>query len=176
MGKSDNSIARRKNRKIRKKQENKDSSSKVSARVASIIAAKKRRMSGKRRHCQVTLQERDFSCSFCILDLFFSLLILVIIAGVQRIWVNVIFMGLSGILLSSIIYVCSWKKKRERERSFPFSFWVFWIIIFLLILVTFFGSKENMSLCDFGGHFWDFVVKNCIFLLLEHHVMQLQCK
>ncbi|CAI9759797.1 unnamed protein product [Fraxinus pennsylvanica] len=52
MGKSDDSIARRKNRKNRKKQEDKDSSSKVSARVASIIAAKKRRMSGKRRNCE----------------------------------------------------------------------------------------------------------------------------
>ncbi|KAL2525945.1 P-loop containing nucleoside triphosphate hydrolase superfamily protein [Abeliophyllum distichum] len=52
MGKSDDSIRRRKNRKTRNKQENKYSSSKVSARVASIIAAKKRRMSGKRSNCQ----------------------------------------------------------------------------------------------------------------------------
>ncbi|KAL3523542.1 hypothetical protein ACH5RR_016376 [Cinchona calisaya] len=51
MGKSDDSIRRRKNKKDRKKQENKDSS-KVSNRIASIIAAKKRRLSGKRRKCQ----------------------------------------------------------------------------------------------------------------------------
>ncbi|PIN05492.1 RNA helicase [Handroanthus impetiginosus] len=53
MGRSDDSISRRRNKKNRKKQENKrDSSSKVSARVASIIASKKRRQSGKRRNCQ----------------------------------------------------------------------------------------------------------------------------
>ncbi|KAG8380596.1 hypothetical protein BUALT_Bualt06G0031900 [Buddleja alternifolia] len=53
MGKSDDSIARRRNKRSRKKQENKrDSSSKVSIRVASIIASKKRRQSGKRRMCQ----------------------------------------------------------------------------------------------------------------------------
>lgn len=51
MGRSDDSIRRRKNKKIRKQQENKDSS-KVSNRIASIIAAKKRRLTGKRRKCQ----------------------------------------------------------------------------------------------------------------------------
>ncbi|XP_027104844.1 uncharacterized protein [Coffea arabica] len=51
MGKSDDSITRRKNKKSRKKQEVKDSS-KVSYRIASIIAAKKRRLNGKRRMCQ----------------------------------------------------------------------------------------------------------------------------
>ncbi|KAL6523796.1 hypothetical protein OROHE_016334 [Orobanche hederae] len=53
MGKSDDSISRRRSKKINRKQENKrDSSSKVSARVATIIAAKKRRQTGKRRMCQ----------------------------------------------------------------------------------------------------------------------------
>ncbi|CAI9091255.1 OLC1v1026228C2 [Oldenlandia corymbosa var. corymbosa] len=47
MGKSDDSIARRRNKKSRKKEENK-----VSTRIASIIAAKKRRLTGKRRNCQ----------------------------------------------------------------------------------------------------------------------------
>lgn len=50
MGKSDDSIRRRKNKKNRKKHEN--DSSNVSSRIASIIAAKKRRKSGKRRLCQ----------------------------------------------------------------------------------------------------------------------------
>ncbi|XP_019192260.1 PREDICTED: uncharacterized protein LOC109186640 [Ipomoea nil] len=49
MGKSNDSIERRKNKKIRRKQ---DESSKVSTRIASIIAAKKRRLTGKRRKCQ----------------------------------------------------------------------------------------------------------------------------
>ncbi|XP_031107307.1 uncharacterized protein LOC116011994 [Ipomoea triloba] len=49
MGKSNDSIDRRKNKKIRRKQ---DESSKVSNRIASIIAAKKRRLTGKRRKCQ----------------------------------------------------------------------------------------------------------------------------
>ncbi|CAH9120475.1 unnamed protein product [Cuscuta epithymum] len=49
MGKSDDSIAKRKNKKIRRKQ---NESSKVSSRVACIIAAKKRRQSGKRRMCE----------------------------------------------------------------------------------------------------------------------------
>ncbi|XP_073306261.1 uncharacterized protein [Primulina huaijiensis] len=53
MGRSDDSISRRRNKQSRKKQENKkDSSSKVSARVAAIIAFKNRRKSGKRRQCQ----------------------------------------------------------------------------------------------------------------------------
>ncbi|CDO99848.1 unnamed protein product [Coffea canephora] len=51
MGKSNDSITRRKNKKSRKKQEVKDPS-KVSYRIASIIAAKKRRLTGKRRMCQ----------------------------------------------------------------------------------------------------------------------------
>ncbi|KZV55299.1 hypothetical protein F511_06776 [Dorcoceras hygrometricum] len=53
MGRSDDSISRRRNRKSRKRHEDKkDSSSKVSARVAAIIASKNRRKSGKRRLCQ----------------------------------------------------------------------------------------------------------------------------
>ncbi|GER28936.1 ATP-dependent RNA helicase [Striga asiatica] len=53
MGRSDDSISRRRSKKIKRKQENKvDPSSKVSARVAAIIAAKKRRHTGKRRMCQ----------------------------------------------------------------------------------------------------------------------------
>ncbi|KAG5574854.1 hypothetical protein H5410_054988 [Solanum commersonii] len=47
MGKSDDSIQRRKNKKSRKKQDDK-----VSNRIAGIIAAKKRRLSGKRRMCE----------------------------------------------------------------------------------------------------------------------------
>ncbi|PHU00143.1 hypothetical protein BC332_29930 [Capsicum chinense] len=47
MGKSDDSIQRRKNKKSRKKQEDK-----LSNRIAGIIAAKKRRLSGKRRLCE----------------------------------------------------------------------------------------------------------------------------
>jgi ATP-dependent RNA helicase DBP3 len=49
MGKSDDSIARRKNKSIRRKQ---NDSAKVSTRVAAIIAAKKRRKTGKRSMCQ----------------------------------------------------------------------------------------------------------------------------
>ncbi|VFQ96482.1 unnamed protein product [Cuscuta campestris] len=49
MGKSNDSIAKRKNKKIRRKQ---NESSTVSERVAAIIAANKRRQSGKRRLCQ----------------------------------------------------------------------------------------------------------------------------
>ncbi|XP_051116598.1 uncharacterized protein LOC127241529 [Andrographis paniculata] len=53
MGRSDDSISRRKVKKSRKKQEKQgESSSKVSNRVAALIAAKKRRHSGKRRMCQ----------------------------------------------------------------------------------------------------------------------------
>ncbi|EPS72805.1 hypothetical protein M569_01953, partial [Genlisea aurea] len=53
MGRSEDSIIRRRNRNCRKKKEDKsDSSSKVSSRVAAIIAAKKRRLTGKRRNCQ----------------------------------------------------------------------------------------------------------------------------
>ncbi|XP_060185111.1 uncharacterized protein LOC132614637 [Lycium barbarum] len=47
MGKSDDSIQRRKNKKSRKKQDDK-----LSNRIAGIIAAKKRRLSGKRRMCE----------------------------------------------------------------------------------------------------------------------------
>ncbi|KAG6402212.1 hypothetical protein SASPL_139087 [Salvia splendens] len=53
MGLSDNSITRRRNKRINRKAESKrDASSKVSSRVAAFIAAKKRRQSGKRRQCQ----------------------------------------------------------------------------------------------------------------------------
>ncbi|GFQ00353.1 hypothetical protein PHJA_002179300 [Phtheirospermum japonicum] len=53
MGKSDDSISRRRNKKSLKKQENKrNPSSQVSARIAAIIAAKKRRQTGKRSMCQ----------------------------------------------------------------------------------------------------------------------------
>ncbi|OIT38022.1 PREDICTED: uncharacterized protein LOC109239997 [Nicotiana attenuata] len=48
MGKSDDSIQRRKNKKTRKKQDD----NKLSARISGIIAAKKRRLSGKRRMCE----------------------------------------------------------------------------------------------------------------------------
>ncbi|KAJ8551449.1 hypothetical protein K7X08_021464 [Anisodus acutangulus] len=47
MGKSDDSIQRRKNKKSRKKQDDK-----LSNRIAGIISAKKRRLSGKRRMCE----------------------------------------------------------------------------------------------------------------------------
>lgn len=53
MGKSDDSISRRRSKKIRKKaEEKKDASAKVSSRVAAFIAAKKRRQAGKRRQCE----------------------------------------------------------------------------------------------------------------------------
>ncbi|KAL3630106.1 hypothetical protein CASFOL_023090 [Castilleja foliolosa] len=53
MGKSDDSISRRRNKKSLKKQENKKNpASQLSARVAAIIAAKKRRQTGKRSMCQ----------------------------------------------------------------------------------------------------------------------------
>lgn len=53
MGKSDDSISRRRSKRIRRKAEDKkDASSKVSSRVAAFIAAKKRRQTGKRRQCQ----------------------------------------------------------------------------------------------------------------------------
>lgn len=52
MAKGVDAVTRKKNKARRKKLEKENSS--VSARVASIIAAKKRRQSGKRRMCQVT--------------------------------------------------------------------------------------------------------------------------
>ena len=55
MAKGDDALTRKRNKASRKKLRSKSGdSSAVSARVASIIAAKKRRMSGKRRQCQVT--------------------------------------------------------------------------------------------------------------------------
>lgn len=50
MAKGDDAVAKKKNKERRKKMQKEGSS--VSARVASIIAAKKRRLSGKRRMCQ----------------------------------------------------------------------------------------------------------------------------
>lgn len=61
MAKGDDTIARKRNKANRKKL-GKQGSSNVSARVASIIAAKKRRKSGKRRICQVILPY-EFSIS-----------------------------------------------------------------------------------------------------------------
>ncbi|CAL1374110.1 unnamed protein product [Linum trigynum] len=52
MAKGDDAVARKKNKSRRKKMNSDTSSSAVSVRVASIIAAKKRRLSGKRRQCQ----------------------------------------------------------------------------------------------------------------------------
>ncbi|XP_010557299.1 PREDICTED: probable ATP-dependent RNA helicase ddx5 [Tarenaya hassleriana] len=52
MAKGDDAVMRKKNRVMRKKLNSKNDSSTVSARIASIIAAKKRRKSGKRRMCQ----------------------------------------------------------------------------------------------------------------------------
>ncbi|KAJ4851576.1 hypothetical protein Tsubulata_034347 [Turnera subulata] len=53
MGKGDDAVIRKKNKARRKKLAREEgSSAKVSARVASIIAAKKRRLTGKRRQCQ----------------------------------------------------------------------------------------------------------------------------
>ncbi|KAK6144690.1 hypothetical protein DH2020_021510 [Rehmannia glutinosa] len=53
MGRSDDSISRRRSKKNNRKLENKkERSAKVSSRVAAIIAAKKRRQTGKRRMCQ----------------------------------------------------------------------------------------------------------------------------
>ena len=57
MAKGDDAIRKKLNKANRKKLRKDDrSSSSVTARVASIIAAKKRRQSGKRRKCQVPLQ------------------------------------------------------------------------------------------------------------------------
>lgn len=53
MAKGDDAIKRKKN-KVNRKKIQKDSS-KVSARIAALIAAKKRRKSGKRRICEVFL-------------------------------------------------------------------------------------------------------------------------
>ncbi|CAK9313380.1 unnamed protein product [Citrullus colocynthis] len=53
MAKGDDAVARKRNKATRKKLRSKSGdSSSVSARVAAIIASKKRRMSGKRRQCQ----------------------------------------------------------------------------------------------------------------------------
>ncbi|XP_048442298.1 uncharacterized protein LOC125478272 [Pyrus x bretschneideri] len=54
MAKGDDAVRKKQNKVKRKKLHNKNdrSSSAISARVASIIAAKKRRHSGKRRKCQ----------------------------------------------------------------------------------------------------------------------------
>ncbi|KAK8671565.1 hypothetical protein V6N13_038158 [Hibiscus sabdariffa] len=52
MAKGDDAVRRKKNKVQRKKLSRKNDSSTVSARIASIIAAKKRRKSGKRRMCQ----------------------------------------------------------------------------------------------------------------------------
>ncbi|TYI62335.1 hypothetical protein E1A91_D10G237200v1 [Gossypium mustelinum] len=52
MAKGDDAVRRKKNKAQRKKLNRKSDSSTVSARVASIIAAKKRRKAGKRRICQ----------------------------------------------------------------------------------------------------------------------------
>ncbi|KAL0557186.1 hypothetical protein IC582_005704 [Cucumis melo] len=53
MAKGDDALTRKRNKAARKKLRSKSGdSSSVSARIASIIAAKKRRMSGKRRQCQ----------------------------------------------------------------------------------------------------------------------------
>ncbi|EEF31501.1 dead box ATP-dependent RNA helicase, putative [Ricinus communis] len=51
MAKGDDTVTKKRNKAKRKKL-NRENSSNVSARVASIIAAKKRRLSGKRRMCQ----------------------------------------------------------------------------------------------------------------------------
>ncbi|XVE75513.1 hypothetical protein DITRI_Ditri12bG0099700 [Diplodiscus trichospermus] len=52
MAKGDDAVRRKKNKAQRKKLNRKSDSSTVSARIASIIAAKKRRKAGKRRMCQ----------------------------------------------------------------------------------------------------------------------------
>ncbi|GMI80562.1 hypothetical protein like AT2G28600 [Hibiscus trionum] len=52
MAKGEDSVRRKKNKVQRKKLNRKNDSSTVSARIASIIAAKKRRKAGKRRMCQ----------------------------------------------------------------------------------------------------------------------------
>lgn len=62
MGKSDDSIQRRKNKKSRKKQDDK-----LSNRIAGIIAAKKRRLSGKRRMCEVSFTSYELSLFFWVL-------------------------------------------------------------------------------------------------------------
>ncbi|KAK6228365.1 hypothetical protein SCA6_000705 [Theobroma cacao] len=52
MAKGDDTVRKKKNKALRKKLNRKTDSSNVSARIASIIASKKRRKAGKRRICQ----------------------------------------------------------------------------------------------------------------------------
>ncbi|KAM7268056.1 hypothetical protein ACFE04_010222 [Oxalis oulophora] len=52
MAKGDDTIAKKRNKVMRKKQNSKTDRASVSARVAAIIATKKRRKSGKRRQCE----------------------------------------------------------------------------------------------------------------------------
>lgn len=54
MAKGDDNVQRKKNKVTRKKMSRKNDTATVSARIAAIIAAKKRRKSGKRSMCQVS--------------------------------------------------------------------------------------------------------------------------
>lgn len=65
MAKGDDAVRKKQNKTYRKKlRKNDQSTSAVSARVASIIAAKKRRHSGKRRKCQVLAVCLSSFCSW----------------------------------------------------------------------------------------------------------------
>lgn len=54
MAKGDDNVQRKKNKLTRKKMSRKNDTATVSARISAIIAAKKRRKSGKRSMCQVS--------------------------------------------------------------------------------------------------------------------------
>jgi hypothetical protein len=54
MAKGDDSILKKRNKKIRKRLSGKTDKTSVSAKIAAVIAAKKRRKAGKRRICEVT--------------------------------------------------------------------------------------------------------------------------
>ena len=57
MAKGDDAVMKKRNKAIRKRlHKHSESSTAVSARVAAIIASKKRRKSGKRRMCEVLFQ------------------------------------------------------------------------------------------------------------------------
>lgn len=64
MAKGDDNVQRKKNKLTRKKMSRKNDTATVSARIAAIIAAKKRRKSGKRSMCQVSHSFTHFSVRF----------------------------------------------------------------------------------------------------------------
>jgi hypothetical protein len=69
MAKGDDSIQKKRNKKIRKRLSGKTDKTTVSAKIAAVIAAKKRRKAGKRRICEVTFH----SLSLVIIIIIFYL-------------------------------------------------------------------------------------------------------